>query len=203
MQDGLIHKDEFALALFKLHGHNNLFVDRVFKIFDSKHNDVVDFEEFVRALSVFHPKAPLNEKADCEALTACDPNLSIVHTPFELPVKTRGVLPCVQASSAASIPLTLHSRKIIGEISLMLIPCSAVAFRIYDLKDTGVIERDEVKRLLSALLQENPAIDLSDDEIDEIVNQVSTCSGKTCCMLLHVGAASNLHVHQLTLHLAH
>lgn len=203
MQDGLIHKDEFALALFKLHGHNNLFVDRVFKIFDSKHNDVVDFEEFVRALSVFHPKAPLNEKADCEALTAGDPNLSIVHAPFELPVKTRGVLPCVQASSAASIPLTLHSREIIGEISLMLIPCSAVAFRIYDLKDTGVIERDEVKRLLSALLQENPAIDLSDDEIDEIVNQVSTCSGKTCCMLLHVGAASNLHVHQRTLHLAH
>ena len=67
MQDGQIHKDEFALALFKLQGkENNLFVDRVFQTFDSKSNDVIDFEEFVRALSVFHPKAPLNEKANCE-----------------------------------------------------------------------------------------------------------------------------------------
>ena len=65
LQDGLIHKDEFALALFKLQGKENLFTDRVFQTFDSKRNDVIAFEEFVRALSVFHPKAPLNEKADC------------------------------------------------------------------------------------------------------------------------------------------
>ena len=80
-QDGLIHKDEFALALFKLHGKENLFVDRVFKIFDSKQNDVVDFEEFVRALSVFHPKAPLNEKADCMHPIYPLHNLPIVPTP--------------------------------------------------------------------------------------------------------------------------
>lgn len=50
--------------------------------------------------------------------------------------------------------------------------CCAVAFKIYDLKDTGVIEKDEVKRLLVQLLQDNPAIDLTDDEIDAIVEQV-------------------------------
>ncbi len=49
----------------------------------------------------------------------------------------------------------------------------AVAFRIYDLKDTGVIEKDEVKRLLTQLLHDNPAIDLTDDEVDAIVEQVS------------------------------
>ena len=59
--------------------------------------------------------------------------------------------------------------------------CPAVAFDIYDLKDTRVIERDEVKRLLTALLQDNPAIDLTDAEINEIVDQVQP--QLECCML--------------------
>lgn len=38
---------------------------QLFILFDLKKNNVVDFDEFVRALSVFHPKAPLEEKAEC------------------------------------------------------------------------------------------------------------------------------------------
>jgi hypothetical protein len=38
---------------------------QVFEIFDEKQNDVIEFGEFVHALSVFHPKAPLHEKAEC------------------------------------------------------------------------------------------------------------------------------------------
>lgn len=60
--DGLMHKDELAWALFKCH-KDNLFVDRVFELFDMKQNNVIDFEEFVLSLSVFHPNAPLEEKA--------------------------------------------------------------------------------------------------------------------------------------------
>lgn len=48
----------------------------------------------------------------------------------------------------------------------------AVAFKIYDLNDTEVIEKDEVKRLLIQLLKDNPAIDLTNDEVDTIVEQV-------------------------------
>lgn len=61
--DGLIHRDEFAYAIFKTQNQSNLFTDKVFQVFDIKQNDVIDFDEFVRSLSVFHPNAPLAEKA--------------------------------------------------------------------------------------------------------------------------------------------
>lgn len=64
-QDGIIQKDEFIFALFHAQpGHGNLFADRLFEMFDSKRNNVIEFGEFVRALSVFHPAAPLREKAE-------------------------------------------------------------------------------------------------------------------------------------------
>lgn len=42
---------------------SSLFVDRVFAAFDAAQNSVLDFQEFVRGLSVFHPRAPAEEKA--------------------------------------------------------------------------------------------------------------------------------------------
>ncbi|KAK9713126.1 hypothetical protein RND81_06G004700 [Saponaria officinalis] len=38
----------------------------MFQMFDSKHDRLIDFGEFVRSLSIFHPKAPLEDKASCE-----------------------------------------------------------------------------------------------------------------------------------------
>mmetsp|Transcript_13970 Transcript_13970/g.42137 ORF Transcript_13970/g.42137 Transcript_13970/m.42137 type:complete len:216 (+) Transcript_13970:131-778(+) len=63
-KDGVIQKDEFMQALFHTQpGQPNLFADRLFKVFDLKQNNIIEFGEFVRALSVFHPQAPLKEKA--------------------------------------------------------------------------------------------------------------------------------------------
>ncbi|KAK8560910.1 hypothetical protein V6N13_026345 [Hibiscus sabdariffa] len=109
IDDGLIHKEEFQLALFNNSSKHNLFADRVFDIFDIKRNGVIESGEFVRSLSVFHPNAPEADK-----------------------------------------------------ISFL--------FRVYDLRQTGCIEREELKEMVMALLSEN-VLSLSDDVVESIVEK--------------------------------
>ncbi len=46
---------------------------QLFLLFDLKQNNIIEFGEFVRALSVFHPQAPLEEKANCAPHSFADP----------------------------------------------------------------------------------------------------------------------------------
>ncbi|KAK1321467.1 Calcineurin B-like protein 7 [Acorus calamus] len=109
IRDGLIHKEEFRLALFRDSNKRNLFADRIFDLFDTKRNGVIEFGEFVRSLSLFHPNAPVVDKM-------------------------------------------------------------AFAFRLYDLRHTGYIEREELKEMVLALLNESDLI-LSDDVVETIVHK--------------------------------
>ncbi|KAH8976015.1 hypothetical protein BDL97_01G191400 [Sphagnum fallax] len=103
-------QEEFQLALFRNSKVQNLFADRVFQLFDVKRNGVIEFGEFVRSLSVFHPHSRNEEKME-------------------------------------------------------------FAFKLYDLHQTGYIEREEVKEMLDALLSESD-MDLSDDVIEAILDKV-------------------------------
>ncbi|GJM93998.1 hypothetical protein PR202_ga10607 [Eleusine coracana subsp. coracana] len=108
VKDGQIHKEEFHLALFRSK-KQNLFVDRVFDLFDQKQNGVIEFGEFVRSLSVFHPDAPEEQKI-------------------------------------------------------------AFAFRLYDLRQTGFIERHELKEMVLALLEESD-LNITTDAVELIVDR--------------------------------
>lgn len=107
--DGLIHEEEFHLALLRNSHKKDLFVSRIFDLFDHKHNGVIEFEEFVRSLSIFHPDAPEADKI-------------------------------------------------------------ALVFRLYDLRQTGYIEREELKEMVLALLTESN-LELTDDIVESILDK--------------------------------
>ncbi|XP_058006559.1 calcineurin B-like protein 10 isoform X2 [Hevea brasiliensis] len=123
IDDGLLHKEELQLALLRTPAGKNLFLDRIFDLFDEKKNGVIEFEEFAHALNVFHPRASLEDKID-------------------------------------------------------------FAFRLYDLKDTGYIEREEVsisvlrhvqnifqvRLMLNAILQESD-LQLSEEYLEAIIDK--------------------------------
>ncbi|KAK6935534.1 EF-hand domain [Dillenia turbinata] len=107
--DGLIHKEEFRLALFKNSNKQNLFADRVFDLFDVKRDGVIEFGEFVGASSTFHPNAPETNKI-------------------------------------------------------------AFAFKLYDLRQTGFIEREVLKEMMVVLLNKSN-LTLSEDVVEEMVDK--------------------------------
>ncbi|MED6171035.1 Calcineurin B-like protein 7, variant 3 [Stylosanthes scabra] len=58
------HPEQLQFALLRNSSKQNLFVDRLFDMFDIKRNGVIEFSEFVRSLSIFHPSASPEKKIE-------------------------------------------------------------------------------------------------------------------------------------------
>ncbi|KZV31505.1 Calcium-binding EF-hand family protein, partial [Dorcoceras hygrometricum] len=100
---------EFRLGLFGNNEKQSFLAERMFDLFDSKRDDVIDFGEFVRSMSIFHPNTPQEEKA-------------------------------------------------------------TFSFKMYDIGNTGFIQKEGVKKMITELLTESNLI-LSDDLIEAIIDK--------------------------------
>ncbi|RAL50989.1 hypothetical protein DM860_005345 [Cuscuta australis] len=139
--DGFISKEEFQIGLFRNSKTQSFFADRMFKLFDSTNDGVIEFGEFVRALSIFHPVASLEEKADCMKNTL-------------ISSKNHRIM---------NILLTLFQ-------FLLAQSHVAVLFRLYDVRQAGFIEHQGVKKMIMALLQES-GLTLPEDIIQDMINK--------------------------------
>ncbi|XP_078169298.1 calcineurin B-like protein 4 isoform X2 [Carex rostrata] len=103
-----VNEVEALYQLFvKLSIHAKIY--KVFDLFDVKRNGVIEFGEFVRSLSIFHPRASEEDKI-------------------------------------------------------------TFAFKLYDLRQSGFIKRDELKEMVLALLDES-GLHLPEDAVESIINE--------------------------------
>ncbi|KAK9106976.1 hypothetical protein Syun_022987 [Stephania yunnanensis] len=91
--DVIISKEKFQLVLFKNRKKENLFANHIFDQLDVKEKGVIDFGDFFRSLSVFHPNAPREDKIsfsfklydlDGTGFIECQEGQGHGHVPFGL-----------------------------------------------------------------------------------------------------------------------
>ena len=142
--DGVIDLEEWLQALEL---RDSTFSRRIFQAFDEDANGTISFREFVLGLSVFLPRSTIEEKLD-RMLQADEAR--------------RGEARWGRQGRGGGRGSTYRREYVLERC--------AVSFRIYDIDGDGHIDKEELFQILKASLLENYMMDLSDDQMRELVD---------------------------------
>ncbi|PRQ58458.1 putative EF-hand domain pair protein [Rosa chinensis] len=105
-------------------------IHKIFDLFDVNKNEHIECEEFVHTLSVFHPKTPDEVKITCK-------------------IQTRDIKSCIVHFLVFEVSIFPHGTVLLTHVDTKMDIIMADAFKLYDLRHTGYIEREEASPLYS------------------------------------------------------
>ncbi|THU72140.1 hypothetical protein C4D60_Mb04t08960 [Musa balbisiana] len=151
-------------------------INKVFDLFDTNHNGILGFEEFARALSVFHPNAPIDDKIDFSFKLYDLKQQGFIERQEQLSHHGCNLTGCNISPSAKMISITSCASldgNIFSIVNMELISSFLVttAYNINFDEFLFAFDLVQVKQMVVATLAES-GMNLSDDVIESIIDKV-------------------------------
>jgi hypothetical protein len=139
---------------------DSVLLERIFNVFDTNHDQGINFVEFISCLSTLSTKASPEEKIRCiDHHSPPSISLLLLIPSLSLSLLTLPALPLSMTVSASLFILSLLARPPLPP---------PVSFSIYDYDSDGFISKEELSHMLAATMREHEIV-LTASDVEGII----------------------------------